>query len=73
MLENEMEEIMQPGMTFTIEPIILMRNPKNYSMWKDGWTVVASDIPSAVWEHTILITENGHEILTLRDGENIIK
>lgn len=55
--------IMVPGMVFTIEPMI------NEGHWKcrtlsDGWTVVTKDDSlSAQWEHTILVTENGAEIL----------
>lgn len=56
---------MKPGMTFTIEPMINLG--KRYCrLLKDGWTVVTKDKkPSAQFEHTILITEDGHEILTL--------
>ncbi len=60
---------MKPGMAFTIEPIIMMYRYRQLYMWQDNWTVVSKDNPSAQWEHTILITETGHEILTLRDNE----
>ena len=56
-------------MAFTIEPIIMMNKYRNLYLWEDKWTVVCPENPSAQWEHTILITENGHEILTLRDNE----
>jgi len=66
------DDIMEPGMAFTIEPIILMHKYEELYMWEDNWTIIAPNNPSAQWEHTILITENGHEILTLRKGEEIL-
>ena len=62
---------LRPGMTFTIEPMI--NAGKRYSkLLPDGWTVVTKDHSlSAQWEHTILVTEDGFEILTLRHGESI--
>lgn len=60
---------MKPGMTFTIEPMINL-GKRHSKLLKDGWTVVTKDKkPSAQFEHTILITEEGFEILTL-DPEN---
>lgn len=61
---------MKPGMTFTIEPMINLG--KRYcKVLEDGWTVVTKDHkPSAQFEHTILVTEDGHEILTLRTEED---
>ena len=54
-----------PGMTFTIEPMINMGKYQVYIDEKNGWTVLTEDgLPSAQWEHTILITETGNEILT---------
>nr|VFK37192.1 MAG: methionyl aminopeptidase [Candidatus Kentron sp. SD]VFK41462.1 MAG: methionyl aminopeptidase [Candidatus Kentron sp. SD]VFK78482.1 MAG: methionyl aminopeptidase [Candidatus Kentron sp. SD] len=64
-------EILRPGMTFTIEPMINMgkrqvKPPKK----KDGWTVVTRDRSlSAQWEHTLLVTESGFDVLSLRSGE----
>ncbi|MCX7945995.1 MAG: type I methionyl aminopeptidase [Hydrogenophilus sp.] len=59
---------LQPGMTFTIEPMINAGKPHT-SLLADGWTVVTRDRSlSAQWEHTILVTENGVEILTLSPG-----
>lgn len=56
---------MKPGMTFTIEPMINL-GKRHCKLLKDGWTVITKDgKASAQFEHTILITENGHEILTL--------
>ncbi len=60
---------MRPGMAFTIEPILMMSDNYRYVMWKDNWTISAPGVPSAQWEHIILITEEGREILTLREGE----
>ena len=55
----------QPGMTFTIEPMPNLGTP-DYDMWDDGWTVVTRDLrPSAQFEHTLLVTATGTEILTL--------
>ena len=52
-------------MTFTIEPMLNL-GTASWDMWEDGWTVVTRDRSrSAQFEHTILITENGNEILTL--------
>jgi methionyl aminopeptidase len=63
---------MKPGMTFTIEPMINL-GQRHCKLLKDDWTVVTKDKkPSAQFEHTILITESGHEILTLDpDGKQI--
>lgn len=38
-------------------------------MWKDKWTITAPGVPSCQWEHIVLITDTGYEILTLREGE----
>lgn len=55
---------MKPGMTFTIEPMI-NAGKRHCKLLNDGWTVVTKDKSwSAQFEHTILITEDGHEILT---------
>ncbi|WP_432836229.1 type I methionyl aminopeptidase [Dactylosporangium sp. CA-092794] len=57
--------IMEPGMTFTIEPMITL-GTHEYDIWKDGWTVVTKDRKwTAQFEHTIVVTEDGYEILTL--------
>ena len=62
---------LQEGMTFTIEPMI-NAGKKEVKLLPDGWTVVTRDHKlSAQWEHTILVTADGHEILTLREGENV--
>lgn len=55
----------EPGMTFTIEPMLNLGTP-DWREWPDGWTIVTADgARSAQFEHTILITESGPEILTL--------
>lgn len=60
---------LQAGMTFTIEPMINL-GKKEVKVLGDGWTVVTKDHKlSAQWEHTILVTETGFEILTLREDE----
>jgi methionyl aminopeptidase len=60
---------LQPGMCFTIEPMI-NAGKRMVKLLPDGWTVVTKDRSlSAQWEHTILVTEDGHEILTLRQEE----
>ncbi len=54
-----------PGMTFTIEPMINAGSPDAVIDPEDEWTARTPDgRPSAQWEHTILITPEGHEILT---------
>jgi methionyl aminopeptidase len=61
--------VLQPGMCFTIEPMV-NAGKRFIKLLPDGWTVVTKDRSlSAQWEHTILVTETGHEILTLRDEE----
>jgi methionyl aminopeptidase len=57
--------VIEPGMTFTIEPMLNLGS-HDWEMWDDGWTVVTKDRRrSAQFEHTILITDTGNEILTL--------
>ncbi len=63
---NNLQIPFAPGMIFTIEPMINAGVREGVLDSKDGWTVRTKDgKPSAQWEHTILITETGHEILTL--------
>ena len=62
---------LQTGMTFTIEPMV-NAGKRNVRLLPDGWTVVTKDHSlSAQWEHTILVTNNGYEVLTLRDEESL--
>ena len=59
------DTILESGMTFTIEPMLNL-GTADWDMWDDGWTVVTRDRKrSAQFEHTILVTEEGCEILTL--------
>lgn len=59
------DTVMEPGMTFTIEPMLNL-GTHEWQMWDDGWTVVTRDgRTSAQFEHTLLVTETGAEILTL--------
>ncbi|GIJ45861.1 methionine aminopeptidase [Virgisporangium aliadipatigenens] len=61
----DLTTVMEPGMTFTIEPMICL-GTHQYEMWRDGWTVVTKDRKwTAQFEHTIVVTEDGYEILTL--------
>ena len=61
--------VLEQGMTFTIEPMINQGKAK-VKMKKDGWTVVTADKKlSAQWEHTIAVTADGYEVLTLREEE----
>ncbi|WP_282560168.1 type I methionyl aminopeptidase [Motilimonas cestriensis] len=64
--------ILEPGMCFTIEPMINLGKRHTKLDKKDGWTVTTKDgSRSAQWEHTLLVTETGCEILTLRQEETI--
>mgnify|MGYP003227147394 FL=1 len=57
--------LLVPGMVFTIEPMINMGTWEVFIDEEDGWTVVTEDEqPSAQWEHTFVMTDNGLEILT---------
>ncbi len=62
---DQFADVMQPGMTFTIEPMLTL-GTFEWDMWDDGWTVVTKDRKhSAQFEHTLVVTESGAEILTL--------
>lgn len=59
------DTLIESGMTFTIEPMITL-GTIDWDMWGDGWTVVTRDRQwTAQFEHTLLVTDNGAEILTL--------
>ena len=61
--------VLREGMTFTIEPMINQGGAK-IKLKRDGWTVVTRDKKlSAQWEHTVAVTANGYEVLTLREEE----
>jgi methionyl aminopeptidase len=65
---------LQPGMTFTIEPMINQGKAAVKHIEKDGWSIAVTKdrMLSAQWEHTILVTETGFEILTLREEEKAL-
>jgi methionyl aminopeptidase len=59
------DTVIVPGMTFTIEPMLNL-GTHQWEMWDDDWTVVTRDrLASAQFEHTLLVTDTGAEILTL--------
>ena len=59
------DDVCEVGMTFTIEPMLTL-GTYQWDMWSDGWTVVTKDKSiTAQFEHTIVVTESGAEILTL--------
>ena len=62
--------MLEPGMTFTIEPMI-NAGRRGVTLMRDDWTVVTKDRSlSAQWEHTLLCTDTGVDVLTLRNEEN---
>jgi len=61
--------LLVPGMTFTIEPMV-NAGKRDVRLLPDGWTVITRDHSlSAQWEHTLLVTETGFEVLTLGADE----
>ncbi len=67
---NHAKLLLQPGMCFTIEPMVNAGTYRCKTNKKDGWTVTTQDKqPSAQYEHTLLVTEDGCEVLTLRSDE----
>lgn len=59
------DTVMEPGMVFTIEPMLTLGGVE-WEQWDDGWTVVTADRSrTAQFEHTIVVTEDGAQILTL--------
>lgn len=70
MTENKAVGIMKPGHCFTIEPMISQGTWKDET-WPDNWTAVTLDGQwSAQFEHTLLVTETGCDILTKRLANN---
>ena len=66
-------EILKTGMIFTIEPMI-NAGKREVKLLPDGWTVVTKDHSlSAQWEHTLLVTETGFEVLTKRQEETLLR
>jgi methionyl aminopeptidase len=63
--EPRYDTVLQPGMTFTIEPMLTM-GTHDWTMWDDGWTVLTADRSwTAQFEHTLVVTPGGAEVLTL--------
>jgi methionyl aminopeptidase len=61
---------LEPGMTFTIEPMVNL-GKRHVKLLNDDWTVVTKDHSlSAQWEHTLLVTEDGYDVLTRRHEED---
>lgn len=59
------DTVMEPGMVFTVEPMLTL-GTEEWEQWDDGWTVVTADRSrTAQFEHTIVVTEDGADILTL--------
>ncbi len=65
--DPRIDTILEVGMTFTIEPMLTL-GTIDYDIWEDGWTVVTQDRRrTAQFEHTLLVTDSGAQILTLAD------
>lgn len=66
--QPNVDTVIEPGMVFTIEPMINLGG-LGYEIWDDDWTVVTSDRKwTAQFEHTLVVTDTGAEILTLPDA-----
>ena len=64
----DLDVVMETGMTFTIEPMITL-GTHEYDLWDDGWTVTTQDkLRTAQFEHTLVVTGSGSEILTQPDN-----
>ncbi|MBP6418233.1 MAG: M24 family metallopeptidase, partial [Giesbergeria sp.] len=62
-------EKLLPGMIFTIEPMLNAGRREIKDFGNDGWTIITKDRSlTAQWEHTVLVTPTGYEVLTLSDG-----
>ena len=63
--------VLEPGLTFTIEPMI-NAGRRHVKLLRDGWTVITKDRSlSAQWEHTLLVTDDGVEVLTRLPDDDI--
>lgn len=70
--KNKAKGVMKAGHVFTIEPMINLGNPGDKT-WDDDWTSVTTDGKrSAQFEHTLLVTDTGYELLTARDNEPVM-
>jgi methionyl aminopeptidase len=66
--QPNVDTVIEPGMVFTIEPMINL-GTLEYGIWDDGWTVATADGKwTAQFEHTLVVTDTGAEILTLPDA-----
>ena len=64
---------LREGMIFTVEPMVNI-GKRHVKLLADGWTVITKDHSlSAQWEHTVLVTDSGYEVLTLPAGERPAK
>ncbi|MFT8395048.1 type I methionyl aminopeptidase [Propionibacterium sp.] len=71
--EPRLNTIMQPGMTFTVEPMLTLGSART-EQWDDGWTVVTRDRSRcAQFEQTLVVTETGTEILTVPSSGKLIQ
>jgi methionyl aminopeptidase len=69
--EPAYDAVIETGMTFTIEPMLTL-GTIDYEIWDDGWTVVTADHRrTAQFEHTIVVTDSGAEILTLAEPTRV--
>ena len=65
--DERYDTVIEPGMTFTIEPMLTL-GTHEWDMWDDDWTVTTKDKSrTAQFEHTLVVTESGPEVLTLSD------
>src|SRR6266545_63802 len=63
--DERFDDIIEPGMTFTIEPMLTL-GTYDYDLWDDGWTATTKDKSrTAQFEHTLVVTDTGAEVLTL--------
>lgn len=59
------DTVIEPGMTFTVEPMLTLGDHR-HEMWQDGWTAVTADRSwTAQWEHTVVVTDHGATVLTV--------
>ena len=70
--EHDLDYILKEGMVFTIEPIICLNKYQNLYLLPDKWSIISPNNPSSQFEHTVMITKNGCEILTLRPDEKLL-
>ena len=63
--DERFDDVIEPGMTFTIEPMLTL-GTYDYDLWDDGWTATTKDKSrTAQFEHTLVVTDSGAEVLTL--------